>query len=403
MPPDGVGSPTAIPDPAHEGECVPGPDVEIPIAFAPGGQCSDACDPSATDDGCGECSSCDARLGGSIFGWDSVGFSVRIFDLEGRTDDLHPGICRANCTFDPTGTTNGGCDPGYTCDAASNTCIEACVSDVQCQVRLCPTRTHAALAAVDLPARCNRTAGRCEWTAPGAAALGSRCEHHTDCPSDVGFCLGGFCTTYQCNLVEPGAGTFVYPCDDDAVCVGAGGNDAAYCLQRCASTSDCPIGQSCRGDVIPSGDDVCWAWCDEDAHCRASERCDASGACEPFCDPTGAGLPDAVSCGADEACAPVPGEVHGFCRLLHRLCVMDPDCHGTQACERLDDDALGRCVDGCETDADCMGAAEECKIQPGSARGVCRAPGGGCVDDTQCLDAQRCDSTAGQLGTCIDR
>jgi hypothetical protein len=397
---------TGVPDPTHPGECVPGPPIPLPIAFAPGGSCSRPSDPTADDDGCGACAWCSTRVGGSLA--DALVISVRAFDSRGRIVDPDRGLCRAGCTFDPSGASNGGCEVGYTCDPATNLCLEACVSDIACGVLgYCLGRSDGLLVRADGAATCNSITGRCEWVPPPTAAAGSDCETDTDCPADIGVCLlGGFCSTYQCNLVDPTGTALQLPCADTDVCVGVGGNDAAFCLRRCETPEDCRDGTSCA-PLDSSGERVCVGVCSIDAGCKASERCalwdTRVGSCTPYCDPVAGGLPGAVACAADEDCVKAGAAAHGFCEARDRLCYSDDECHGDQACERLGVDRLGRCVDGCLADADCAGFDLRCKVQPESTYGVCRMLGGACRDDAQCPDGQVCDATTpGGLGTCVD-
>ncbi len=79
------------------------------------------------------------------------------------TSDADPGICRANCTFDPS---TNDCQPGYSCDVAENVCLEACTDDSQCNLGWDVTRHDGLVAVIDGAQTCNTVTGRCEWMPP---------------------------------------------------------------------------------------------------------------------------------------------------------------------------------------------------------------------------------------------
>jgi hypothetical protein len=109
-------------------------------------------------------------------------------------------------------------------------------------------------------------------------------------------------------------------------------------------------------------------------------------------------------------CAAVDGQTYGFCRKLDQLCSLGDDCHGAQACLVEGNDAYGRCVDGCQADADCP-AGDQCVIHT-PPYGVCRTPGGPCSPppvadafplrgDAQCVPGETCTaSMPNALGSC---
>jgi hypothetical protein len=198
--------------------------------------------------------------------------------------------------------------------------------------------------------------------------------------------------------------------------------------------------------LFSNGATACWPDCNADSQCHEEERCKRGvadpefGFCETYCDPAGLD-PVATPCAAGSICVQVPGQSYGFCEELNGLCFNDAGCVGGQACEWLDNHALGRCVDGCEDDSDCA-EGMECRKQAGgetcaedrdcpsgvcqggtcaaSTVGVCRAPNGSCAapedadadgqpdqpsrGDAQCLTWQRCTSTdPNTVGSCVDR
>ncbi len=293
------------PDPANPDAYV-SIDCDVPLPFAPGGLCAGGCAPttSVRDETCPPCATCSASLGDGR-GLTSTPLTVRA--LASPTSDAQPGICRANCVFEPT---TSGCQAGYTCSVAENVCLEACVSDALCNVRWKLTSRHDGLAAVvDGSASCNLDTGRCQWTPPAGASFGSPCHSDTDCPADVGVCLGGWCTTYQCNATDR-IGNPLYPCPSSHVCVGFGGNMGAFCLALCNSADDCLPGLACTPQAgLPGGTTgLCYPGCESDDACRSTEACNLGalsvdlpgappsaglrGACEPRCTPGGTDCPN---------------------------------------------------------------------------------------------------------------
>ncbi len=436
--------PCAVPNPDDpDGEPVLS-DCAVPIGFAPGGLCTQGCAPG-TGDTCPTCSTCSNTLGGSD-GYGAVGIGVRSFDQEMLTNDTNTGMCRSDCTFDAD--SRGDCQPGYTCDVGENVCLEGCVADEQCNLGWGIRRHEGLVSIVDGDLTCNTTTGRCDWTPPADAAFGSECDSNADCPADVGVCLiGNRCATYQCNLPDASGTAAMYPCPTGAICVGIGGNEAAFCLDTCTTPEDCFPGQACSPQAgLPGGaTGLCFGICENDGECRSDERCRIGGftdptigTCQPSCTPGG------TDCEAGEFCEQAEGQTYGFCVELDGFCTADADCVGGQACEVLADDFYGVCVDGCTTEADCA-SGEACVIQPAgrtcdedgdcgsgvctsptgltlgtcaaSTVGVCRAPGGACSPspqnaametllplrgNPQCVPDQTCSATAPEaLGTCM--
>ena len=430
--------PVVMPDPANPGEYVSS-DASVPLGFGPGGQCSQACNPSAMTATCPACSTCSKSIGGSP-SFSAVGFSPRSFDQTGTLDATNSGICRANCTFDPS---TSGCQAGYSCDSSENVCLEACTTDAQCNLGWDVRRHDGLVAVIDGSQTCNMDTGRCEWTPPSDAAYGSACEASTDCLEYIGFCgIGNHCGQQNC-AAKGSDGNPVYPCPSGAQCLTfPNSNDASQCFTPCTSPSDCFDGVAC---VNLGPGNFCYAACQNDSECKDAEACRLGGfsdptigTCQPRCDPAGS------DCAADEVCA-IPTSPasdwsmdYGFCRQLNQICTADADCYGGQACEVLADDQYGQCTDGCQNDSDCTDAAlPSCRIQPGgepctvdsdcnsgsctsgtcapSTYGVCRVLGGECAvspdanmdgipdiplrGDPQCLESQRCNSS----NTCEDR
>lgn len=427
----------ATEDPAHPGEYLPtGTPSDVPVNFTGGdGQCTQGCynaTQAMPDDGCGDCATCNNTLGGGGPAFGQLGATGLSVDssFEGFTLDDHDGICRLDCEFDPA--TNGGCPSGYTCNPGSNTCTEACVNDAQCTADFGFSRSEL-FVVVDTGdgSTCNMTTGRCEHTPPAGAAFNSACETSVDCPNDFICIIGGYCASFGC-ADSSGMAAGPFPCDGE--CLGYSGN-GSLCLPSCTVAADCLPGQACAALNADRTAFACYGVCDLDADCRSDERCelvrednpdttddDSLSVCSFICDPDptdGTVIADAMPCGTDEACIQATGVDHGFCQAINQLCGDDGDCNADQACEVVDVDLLGRCVDGCTVDTDCTSGTAECVIQSGSTTGVCREPGGVCASsplfndgsvrqallgDGQCIASQECSSTmAGELGTCVDR
>lgn len=430
---DAFDIPEGTADPAHPGEYIAGSPSSVVVVAAPGGQCTRACDSALTANTCGECAACSTTLGGSP-AFPAIGISIAVFDYSGLISDPNDGICRQRCVYDPA--TNGGCPSGYTCDVSENLCVEACVNSAQCNVGWGVSEAEGLVAYLNpaAPYTCNTSTGRCSWTPAADGVVGRACDSNAQCPADRGFCFGGRCTTWECNL----DGGMAYPCPATHFCLSGFSanpdNPGSLCAQNCTAPADCFSGQACRTDVITSGAGVCWWNCTADAECQTGQACQlglfrdpAVGLCYDVCDPAN---PTAV-CAADEVCllnnSPGAPGTNYFCAAQNNLCAGNAACTGAQACLVTGDNLFGRCVAGCARAEDCAVAAmEECVIHddmdpttPPLTRGVCRAPGGVCSPsptlsdgtirqsmrgDPQCIASQRCSATEPDtLGTCIDR
>jgi len=422
-------------EPDRPGECATlGAVSDVPIGgFPMGGLCTQACDPASTGT-CGECASCteDPGLSPGIAQLISVG----TFDIAPITSEAQPGVCQQNCQWN--GTDNGGCPSGYSCDPGSNICIAACTTDSQCQVNFLNSEEDQICVALNGTATCNTATGQCEE--PGASgAFGDACDSNAECQAQVGICLiGGRCSNYQCSSAD-GMSAGAAPCPADAICAGIGGNGGSLCFGLCDTPADCFEGQACSPEAdLPDGRaGLCSPICGDDSECQGTQRCLKGrfqnpdlGFCSDYCVPEGGTAdPMATACEADQFCRPVEGEDYGFCLNEDGVCGSPTACVGDQACLVTGTNLAGRCVDGCETNADCTGA-EECVITddddpetPPVTRGVCRAPGGECsasplvgtamtelnpmLGDDQCIPSQECSQTMATdprtTGTCVDR
>lgn len=450
-----LGIPDGMEDPMNPDELIPGADSTIPIGVTPGGLCSEGCDTSAMVDTCGDCSFCNDEIGGTP-ALGAVGIDIGFFLDEMTLGAGRDGICRARCDFDPE--TNGGCPDGYTCDLLSNTCLESCATDDQCNLDF-GNSVEAGLVASRVPGApytCGATTGRCEWTAPPSAGFGAACQYDSDCVADNGFCFAGHCTVGHCAGSDTMLASGTAQCEPDGMqCLGFGGNNGSVCLSLCDTADDCFADQACdpQASPIPDGSGRMWAGacvlpCSSDTECQSTRVCDDSiqrfndetlGLCVGFCDPTGGGLADAVTCEASELCVAIEGDAmgRGVCRAQDNICATNEGCFGEQACRIVGSDFNGRCEAACTSTAQCdTTAGEECVIVDtdpddgvAETRGVCVAPGGACspsprsatdnsalralrgVDGSaQCISTQTCmaplDSEGmpeeNAMGTCID-
>lgn len=443
-------------DPANPGEYLAGEPSTIPIGVAPGGLCTEGCSTAAEMDTCGECSFCNDAIGGPR-SFARVGIDVGLFDADDVIGAAEDGVCRARCDFDPE--TDGGCPEGYTCDLLTNTCLERCLSDDQCNLEFGVSLAVGLVAtrAPGEPFTCDTTTGRCAHDTPPGAALGSACERDADCEAVHGFCFAGHCSRGHCADAEGQLAGGTATCAPDGTqCLSFGGNGGTACVGLCDTADDCFADQACDPVTtpIPDGNGRMWAGvcvlpCSDDTECQTDRVCDRSlqrfrdaslGICAPYCDPGGTGIAGAVSCEVpDEACVAIESDAQGrgVCRPQDGICAVHEACFAGQAC-RVDGASLnGRCEDGCADDADCDAmAGEECvKVDTDpddgapQALGVCVAPDGACSPSpratdgsplrllrgldgsAQCVSSQRCDAPLDDsgmpmvdaMGTCVDR
>ncbi|UJR79842.1 hypothetical protein [Sandaracinus amylolyticus] len=358
----------------------------IPLTFATGSLCTEQCDLSAATDSCGSCARCNEGIGYNPLA--AIGVGLGSFFETLQFGDA-TGLCRGTCTFDPE--TNGGCPAGYTCDAFTNLCLEACRNDAQCNgtIVIAESGNIATWIVPDGGQTCNATTGRCEWTNAATETVGTTCDSTSDCTADIGVCLsGGTCAETQCNTEGAGTDPETFACDNGrGICIGTpDSNNGAICIQGCTTSDQCNPGSACiplgetRGDF--SG--YCLGICDPNSTgasdpaivCGNDEQCDLpaataeepdpTGRCRATCDPAAA----ETGCEAGEFCEAVAGTTpaYGFCRALDSFCFANSrtgdtgadQCYEGQVCTGLlvQTDA-GRCIDACTTGS-CTTAGEVC-------------------------------------------
>lgn len=319
---------SGTPDPEHPGEFLAGPLSAIPVVFS-GDTCSHDCGEGIGT--CGSCTACSHRAGPTSVWGEILGIWNTVSGI-----DLGAGICRQRCTFDMG--SRGNCGPGTTCDPTSNTCIDSCVSDDQCQLALGLNRRYGIVVYETGATHCDASTGRCTWDTPPESGFLTECARDEDCLGDIGHC-GQFCTWYQCDLAGPD-GELLYPCPTGSTCLSEGEDTPGSCVPSCLSSNDCPSRTACS-------DGACISTCTADFQCRDSERCRPldllQGTCSPVCDAEGTGVAGAIACGTRQVCIAVPSRDFGFCYDLGALCVDDADCVAGERCTSNMGDVLGRC------------------------------------------------------------
>jgi hypothetical protein len=223
----------------------------------------------------------------------------------------------------------GACPSGHTFDPGSLVCVEACQTDVECQLTLERTSAGELVSVLDASrGTCSPTTGRCV-RGMGTEGVGRMCTGTEDCSVDVGVCwAGGTCAEFACASASDTSPSGI--CDGGrGICLGRAPDRATVCVEGCVTSTDCNPGN----------------------------------ACIPFHDAMG-----------------MPLIVGGFAGSCQGLCSADDDCSLGQHCDLLAAPGNeGLCVEGCTSDAGCEGGAA-CDI----ARGVCRTP---CPLGTECVVA----------------
>lgn len=266
------------------------------------------------------------------------------------------------------------------------------------------------------------------------------CETATDCP-DGARCVGGTCTTEALACATSTDCNFGDYCVDstcvDATCSGDSECTDAVCVNNrcregCSTNDQCSDGQTCnlltrRCEVAGCTTASCpqFQTCDTDlspSACQYTGDCNNDAVCQAYAQQLNDGndyicstaeqrcviRPECTSdaeCTIGEICE--PRELDGR-RVCRRGCRTNEECGGSQICSA---EAGYRCVDGCETTADCPDPNQACferqcvdtcqtrsectGINPGyictGNPRVCQA----CTDSSQCPSTQFCDFTQG--------
>lgn len=405
----------AVPDdPLHPGypgvRSVDEPALDVPFTGALGSLCVEACDLASSEDPCGPCGTCSGELTQSPLVAELGGALIA---LDGLAPSGTNGLCRIDCTYDRT-TRGAECPELMTCSAFTETCIEQCVSDAECNARHGITYEGEPVSLVDEPGalRCNPDTGRCEALGNPTAMPGDRCASADDCSPDGGVCLvGNLCAQSGCE----GAGGL---CAGDAgVCLGVNDHQS-LCVRGCNTPDDCGGGNACQllSATIGTWAGFCYGLCDDDSECMATETCSSSldalgapvaGRCVPRCTSVfGIGAASG-GCADHEACMPDhDGATYGLCVRADRFCgaadaprlpSASAECAAGWVCDELlasgREGGDGHCVPACTTDVECEASPGAHCVLAGPYAGLCRVA---CIADEGCPVGQACDAPAGE-------
>jgi len=198
-------APGVASDPIHPD--YPGVDLSSAPELAPfhgaaGSVCASLCD-TASFDRCGTCTTCSAQLTQMPI-VQAFGGVLTMLRTEQRLFGATTGICRLDCTYEPT-TRGAECpDDAFTCDRFSNVCVEACTTDAECNTQYGVTYegTLVTLVTHDHADVCDLATARCgppRGSGSSAAQVGSPCASAADCAPEIGICLqGGHCAELGC-------------------------------------------------------------------------------------------------------------------------------------------------------------------------------------------------------------
>jgi hypothetical protein len=243
--------PPGEPDPDapgfHRAIAAPAPELDVPFHAFTNALCTAPCDVAlerieSNDTGeldtCGHCAACTTQVGqlGVVESWE-------LLPPEERTFGEDTGFCRPNCVFDPRST--GGCPGGFTCDPGTLVCVEACQTDVECQLTLERTSAGELVSVLDAArGTCNPTTGRCV-RGMGTDGVGRMCTGAEDCSVDVGVCwAGGTCAEFACASAIDTTPSGI--CDGGrGLCFGNVPDGATVCIDGCTTPSDCNPGSAC--------------------------------------------------------------------------------------------------------------------------------------------------------------
>jgi hypothetical protein len=209
-------------------------------------------------------------------------------------------------------------------------------------------------------------------------APGGACRTDEDCAGDTPVCI---------------------PAEDE---FGPTGFINGYCISLdCDAEHPCPEGAICV-EVSDDGRTACAGGCTEEADCRVSYFCDATGLClpDPICEPVA------------EVCNGVDDDCNGRADEGANLCGAGAVCVNGRCNSCGDVDAAGRCVDGvaewCLDGAlmatDCGDTEFVCDVSPGlgvACLGRSGAPCDGpedCASNVDCIPEFQFDGPSGFPG-----
>jgi hypothetical protein len=314
--------------------------------------------------------------GGGAGGGASVGCTTSLDCPGGARCDAAAGACRPACRNDfecgdraRCRAPEGFCEPLPACDAA-NPCADgaACNCHGVCEPRDgAPCRTDLQCAVSEY---CDACAGACKPRVTPCGRCGdtaAACERPSDLCLPVGgaglpHCLRGCAGQPTCDALGPG-----YTCQD----VGGGETACVPTSGECAASAACVSDAACPGGEFCNDAGVCQRGCASDNECPNGDLCD-NLRCRPACS-------DAAPCAAPGEC-----QADGHCRVPGG-CLSSAECLER---ETHCDLTTHRCAPGCERDADCLSAADECV----DAR--CRPRG--CVANYQCAFGEVCEQASGE-------
>ena len=228
--------------------------------------------------------------------------------------------------------------------------------------------------------------------------VGTSCTVDTDC-GDGAYCLsegegfaGGYCTA-PCPTGDE--------CPSGSACVEVGGG-MTLCLDSCdpaATERECRSFYGCAsGFGIPTP--VCIPGCTDDTDCAPGRSCNPAGGGECY-NPAAAPYDPcegSTDCNDGERCSSEyrRGNPGGMCTAFGCDPMADTGCPDDGHCIPGGRSGFGRCIDGCEVDADCR-AGYACRAPEAYPDRMVCTPA--CTADEQCTLTAMCDETTGLCGT----
>lgn len=305
--------------------------------------------------------------------------------------------CFKRCV--PSNVDNGGCRAGYRCDFGLQVCVPGCSADEECRVYREDTNGNGEIDRYNpilnrdgdrlvfeegTDAFCSPDTWFCKQSGNPDATAGDPCDRNGVCMQD-GECLteiatdgefpGGYCTRLGCDV--PGRG-----CDDtDEVCQSRGFGDTPACLRRCTVGAEADLPQKLGETGSGSG-------------CRETYACKWNGRLSPSND-VGGCLPGNYNGIAEPNLGANCGAAVGDYRAVDASCYSPfgvGECSGRvlRLDSNTDPDQVGRTWWTTCSIADCRadGIDDECS----TAGGVCVEFAGGEPSNSRCL--QPCETQA---------